>query len=234
MLTIENLHVSYGNIKALHGVDLQIEKGEIVALIGSNGAGKSSLLNTISGLIKPEEGKVVLDGELVSKKSPNEIVEMGVAQVPEGRRIFASMSVLENLEMGAYLPENRRRFKENIEYVYQLFPILSERRQQKAGTLSGGEQQMLAVGRALMSNPQWLLLDEPSLGLAPVLVDDLYEAIVEIRKLGTTLFIVEQNAFQALRVADRGYVLETGNITMEQEANQLLANDEVRQAYLGG
>jgi len=234
MLKISNLHVSYGAIKALHGISLEINQGEIVALIGSNGAGKSTLLNTISGLIRPVNGTMLFENIHLEKTPPNQIVGLGVCQVPEGRRIFYSMSVLENLEMGAHLPENKKTFKQNLERVYALFPRLKEREKQAGGTLSGGEQQMLAIGRALMANPKLLLLDEPSLGLAPVVVEDVYKVIQEINKqTGVTLFIVEQNAFQVLSIADRGYVLETGNIVLEQKAEELLNNDEIRKAYLG-
>jgi branched-chain amino acid transport system ATP-binding protein len=234
MLKISNLHVSYGAIKALHGISLEINRGEIVALIGSNGAGKSTLLNTISGLLRPVNGTILFENIPLEKTPPNQIVGLGVCQVPEGRRIFYSMSVLENLEMGAHLPENKKNFKQNLERVYTLFPRLKEREKQAGGTLSGGEQQMLAIGRALMSNPKLLLLDEPSLGLAPVVVEDVYSVIQEINKqTGVTLFIVEQNAFQVLSIADRGYVLETGSIVLEQKAEELLDNEEIKKAYLG-
>jgi branched-chain amino acid transport system ATP-binding protein len=234
MLKIADLHVAYGPIKALHGISLEVNQGEIVALIGSNGAGKSTLLNTISGLLRPVKGTIEFENTLLNKTRPDEIVGMGVCQVPEGRRIFYSLSVLENLSMGAHLPKNRKNFMENQERVYSLFPRLKEREKQMAGTLSGGEQQMLAIGRAMMANPKLLLLDEPSLGLAPVLIEDVYRVIVEInKKENVTLLIVEQNAFQVLSVADRGYVLETGNITMEDTAQHLLDNDEVHKAYLG-
>ncbi len=234
MLKIQNLRVSYGAIKALHGISLEVNPGEIVALIGSNGAGKSTLLNTISGLLRPTEGMILFEDIHLEKTAPNEIVGLGVCQVPEGRRIFYSLTVLENLEMGAHLQKNKLNFKDNQELVYNLFPRLKEREKQAGGTLSGGEQQMLAIGRALMSNPKLLLLDEPSLGLAPVLVEDVYTVIQDInKKAGVTLLIVEQNAFQVLNIADRGYVLETGNIVLEQKAQDLLNNDEVKKAYLG-
>lgn len=233
MLNIENLVVHYDEIEALHGVSLQVREGEIVALIGSNGAGKSTLLMTISGLVRPTSGVIqFLDNDLL-KTPPNDIVDLGICHVPEGRRIFASMTVLENLEMGAHLKKNHMSFKENLERVFHLFPRMAERQKQKGGTLSGGEQQMLAIGRALMGNPDLLLLDEPSLGLAPVLVDEVYEVIVEIRRLGTPILLVEQNAYQALSVANRGYVLETGNITLEDSAHALLDNEQVKHAYLG-
>lgn len=234
MLKIENLHVAYGAIKALHGISLEVNKGEIVAMIGSNGAGKSTLLNTISGLLRPAEGTIHFNDVRLDKTRPDNIVALGICQVPEGRRIFASMTVLENLKMGAYLPQNMETFDSNLERVYNLFPRLAERESQEADTLSGGEQQMLAIGRALMSNPTLLLLDEPSLGLAPVLVEEVYDVIVEIQKDGTPILLVEQNAFQALKVANRGYVIETGNIVMEDIAERLLHNEQVKKAYLGG
>jgi branched-chain amino acid transport system ATP-binding protein len=234
MLNIKDLHVAYGAIKALHGISLQVNQGEIVALIGSNGAGKSTLLNTISGLLKLTSGTILFENTPLEKIRPDEIVAKGVCQVPEGRRVFYSMSVLENLKMGAHLPQNMKTFKQNQERVYALFPRLKERETQAAGTLSGGEQQMLALGRALMSNPKLLLLDEPSLGLAPVLVEEVYKVIYDInKKEGVTLFIVEQNAFQVLSIANRGYVIETGNIVLEDTAERLLNNNDVKKAYLG-
>lgn len=233
MLKIDNLVVSYGAIRALHGVSLYIDTDEIVAIIGSNGAGKSTLLKTISGLIRPTEGTMDYDGVALEKLLPNKIVDLGICQVPEGRRIFSSMTVLENLEIGAYLPRNKATKNENLEKVYTLFPKLAERKSQEGGTLSGGEQQMLAIGRALMANPKLLLLDEPSLGLAPVVVEEVYAAIVEIKNSGTPILLVEQNAYQALNVANRGYVIDTGNITMEDTAKALLNNSLIKQAYLG-
>jgi branched-chain amino acid transport system ATP-binding protein len=233
MLSIDNLVVHYEEIEALHGISLEVKEGEIVALIGSNGAGKSTLLMAISGLKRPTKGSILFKGNNLQKVPPNEIVDLGICHVPEGRRIFASMSVMENLEMGAHLKKNHSSFNENLERVYDLFPRLSERQKQKGGTLSGGEQQMLAIGRAMMGNPTLLLLDEPSLGLAPVLVDEVYRVIVEIQKSGTPILLVEQNAYQALNVADRGYVIETGTITMEDSARVLLSNEQIKQAYLG-
>jgi len=233
MLEIRDLRVAYGAIEALHGISLEVGEGEIVALIGSNGAGKSTLLNTISGLMRPTDGTILYQGKPLDKTPPYEIVSMGVCQVPEGRRIFASMTVLENLELGAYLAQNRANFQENLARTYALFPRLKEREKQEAGTLSGGEQQMLAIGRALMGNPKLLLLDEPSLGLAPRLVEEVYEVIVEIQRMGTPILVVEQNAFQALSVADRGYVIETGNIVMHDASDRLLENPQVKEAYLG-
>ena len=234
MLKITDLVVSYGAIEALHGISLEVREGEIVAIIGSNGAGKSTLLNTISGLLRPKSGTIINDDIPLHKTAPNKIVAMGVCQVPEGRRIFSSLSVRDNLEMGAILPENWKTFDRNLERVHKLFPRLQEREDQAGGTLSGGEQQMLAVGRALMANPKLLLLDEPSLGLAPVIVEEVYKVIREIQKSGTSILLVEQNAFQALKVADRGYVIETGTITIEDTASRLLTNAEVKKAYLGG
>lgn len=233
MLRIDDLHVSYGAIKVLHGISLEVREGEIVALIGSNGAGKSTLLNAISGLLRPTQGTITFKGVHLEKTPPHEIVSMGICQVPEGRRIFQSMMVRENLDMGAYLPENLKTFQRNLERVYALFPRLAERQKQEAGTLSGGEQQMLAIGRALMGNPKLLLLDEPSLGLAPVLVEEVYKVILEIQRLGTAILVVEQNAFQALTVANRGYVFETGTIMLEDKADLLLESEQVKKAYLG-
>ncbi len=233
MLEIKNLHVTYGAIEALHGVSLHVDAGEVVTLIGSNGAGKSTLLNTISGLVRPTEGAVQFKGEDVSHKMPNEIVQRGICQVPEGRRIFFSMSVMENLEMGAHLIRDKAVIQKNLAWVFSIFPRLKRGVRQEGGTLSGGEQQMLAIGRALMSNPQLLLLDEPSLGLAPVLVEEVYERILEIQRAGTAVLVVEQNAYQALSVATRGYVIETGNITLEDNAQELLDNEYVKEAYLG-
>jgi len=233
MFKIDNLFVSYDSIEALHGISMHIESGEVVALIGSNGAGKSTLLNTISGLIHPVKGTIVYKGEEIHKLAPNEVVSRGICQVPEGRRIFYSMTVQENLDMGAHLLRDQAQIGQNLERVFQLFPRLAERRHQEGGTLSGGEQQMLAIGRALMSNPQLLLLDEPSLGLSPVMVEDVYRVIVEIQTAGTPILLVEQNAYQALSVATRGYVIETGDITLEDTANRLLENEEVKHAYLG-
>ena len=233
MLTIENVRVSYGAIEALHGVSLEVNEGEIVTLIGSNGAGKSTLLNTVSGLLRPTSGTVLYRGNSVERVPPDKIVAMGICQVPEGRRVFQTMSVLENLLMGAHLPANRKTIDENLKRVYKLFPRLLERTGQEAITLSGGEQQMLAIGRAVMSNPKLLLLDEPSLGLAPVLVEEVYAVLMEIRKAGTPILVVEQNAFQALSVADRGYVIETGNIVLQDTARRLLNSKQVKEAYLG-
>lgn len=233
MLEIENLFVKYGAIEALHGVSLHVGSGEIVTLIGSNGAGKSTLLNTISGLVRPTGGVVRFKGDVITSLPPNEIVKLGISQVPEGRRIFFSMSVLENLEMGAHIIRDKAVIQKNLERVFQLFPRLAERRKQEGGTLSGGEQQMLAIGRALMNNPQLLMMDEPSLGLAPVIVEEVYKCIQEIQQAGTSVLVVEQNAYQALSVAGRGYVIETGTITLEDSAQDLLESEYVKEAYLG-
>jgi branched-chain amino acid transport system ATP-binding protein len=233
MLEIENVHAYYGNIHALKGVSLNIDRGEIVTLIGANGAGKSSTLKTASGLLRPRQGSIRLDGGDLTHYLPHEIVAKGVVQVPEGRRIFGRLTVTENLEMGAFALHNQRLIKENIEQVFTLFPRLKERRKQIAGTLSGGEQQMLATGRALMANPRILLMDEPSMGLAPVLVDNIFETIRQLHASGTTILLVEQNARMALQVSSRGYVLQAGTIVLSDSAENLRQNEMVRTAYLG-
>lgn len=233
MLSVSNLCVSYGAIEALHGISLEVGDEEIVALIGSNGAGKSTLLNTISRLFRPTSGSILYNDISLGNTPPEDVVALGVSLIPEGRRIFTGMTVFENLLIGAYLPKNQKTFTKNLERVYQLFPRLEERRKQSAATLSGGEQQMLAIGRGLMSNPKLLLLDEPSLGLAPVLVEEVYKVIIEINKTGTAILVVEQNAFQALTVANRGYVIETGTITHHNSARELLEDETIREAYLG-
>jgi len=233
LLELENVHTYYGHIHALKGISLSVDQAEIVSLIGGNGAGKSTTLNTISGLLKPREGSVRLSGEDLAGTKAYEIVAKGVVQVPEGRRIFARLTVNENLEMGAYTQKDKKRYSENVERVFTLFPRLKERRSQVGGTLSGGEQQMLAMGRALMADPKVLLLDEPSMGLAPVLVDSIFETIVDLNKLGTTILLVEQNARMALQVANRGYVIETGTIALSGSAEQLRADESVQKAYLG-
>jgi len=233
LLELENVHTYYGNIHALKGISLSVDQAEIVSLIGGNGAGKSTTLNTISGLLKPREGTVKLSGEDLAGSKAYEIVAKGVVQVPEGRRIFARLTVTENLEMGAFTQKNKQQYVESMERVFNLFPRLKERRSQVGGTLSGGEQQMLAMGRALMADPKVLLMDEPSMGLAPVLVDSIFETIVDLNKAGTTILLVEQNARMALQVAHRGYVIETGTIALSGSAEQLRADESVQKAYLG-
>lgn len=235
LLVLENLHVYYGNIHALKGVSLHVDQGEIVTIIGCNGAGKSTTLKTISGLLRPRRGDVLHKRELISTMPAENIVSRGIVQSPEGRRIFANLTVNENLDMGAYLRRDKAAIERDRETVFTLFPRLKERRRQRAGTMSGGEQQMLAIGRALMSDPQLLLLDEPSLGLAPVLVQQIFEVIVKLnRERNLTILVVEQNAAIALRIAHRAYVLETGFVTMHGPASELAANPAVQQAYLGG
>ena len=233
MLKIENLHVSYGGIQALRGIDLEVPDGKIVTLIGANGAGKSTTLRTISGLVKAGEGSVKWNGEELLGKSVDKIIATGIALSPEGRRVFPDMTVLENLKIGAYLRKDKAEIQKDIQWVYSLFPRLEERSWQLAGTLSGGEQQMLAVGRALMSRPKLMMLDEPSLGLAPLVVQDIFSIIREINRQGVTVLLIEQNANMALKIADQGYVLETGTITMTGTGAELLANEKVREAYLG-
>ncbi|MBS1902416.1 MAG: ABC transporter ATP-binding protein [Bacteroidetes bacterium] len=234
MLEINDLHVSYGQIAALKGVTVSVGAGEIVTLIGANGAGKTTLLRTISGLLKPKSGSIAIEGKEITKVPAHEIVGMGIAQSPEGRMIFANLTVLENLKMGAYLRNDHDAIAKDMEYVFSIFPRLKEREAQLGGTLSGGEQQMLAIGRALMSKPRVLLLDEPSLGIAPKLVRTIFEKIVEINKnLNMTVLLVEQNAHMALGIARRGYVLETGKIVLEGPADELSENEEVKKAYLG-
>jgi len=232
MLKVENISVNYGAIKALQNVSFDITQGEIVALIGANGAGKTTILNTISNIVPSVSGRVMYLGKDVTKVQPHDIVKLGISQVPEGRRVFAKMSVLENLEMGAYT-RNDNEIGSDMEKIFQRFPRLNERKKQAAKTLSGGEQQMLAMGRALMSRPKLLLLDEPSMGLAPMLVEQIFEIIQEINKSGTTILLVEQNANMALSIAHRAYVLETGEVVLQGDAKELASNPEVRKAYLG-
>jgi|SRR6516165_4568466 branched-chain amino acid transport system ATP-binding protein len=234
LLEVEGLDVYYGAVHALKGVSLHAEPGEIVTLIGANGAGKTTLLRTISGLIRARAGTVRFDGRDLTRVPPHEIVGLGISQSPEGRMVFANLSVEDNLELGAYRRRDRAGILADRERVYSLFPRLMERRRQNAGTLSGGEQQMLAIGRALMSRPRLLLLDEPSLGLAPLLVREIFKTIVEINRAGVTVLLVEQNAHMALTIAGRGYVLETGRVRLTDKAASLLQNDEVKRAYLGG
>jgi branched-chain amino acid transport system ATP-binding protein len=232
LLEVHDLHTYYGNIAALRGISLEVNEGEVVTLIGSNGAGKSTTLRSISGLTPPREGTIKFDGKEIGETPPQEIVRLGISQAPEGRRCFARMSVRENLELGAFLRRDER-ITGDLERVYDLFPRLKEREKQKAGTMSGGEQQMLAIGRALMSNPRLLLLDEPAMGLAPVLVERIYETIAEINRQGTTILLVEQNATFALDVSKRGYVLETGTVALTDESEALRTNPDVQKAYLG-
>ena len=234
MLKIENLHVFYGGIHALKGISMEVPEGKIVTLIGANGAGKSTTLRTIVGLVKPREGKIYYQGEDITGKPSHYIVKKGIALVPEGRRVFANLTVYENLLMGGYNRPEDEEFKKDLDYVFSLFPRLLERKSQLAGTLSGGEQQMLALGRALMSRPKLMMLDEPSLGLAPKLVEDVFKSIQEIHKKGTTILLIEQNAMAALQIADYGYVLETGKIVLEGTGEELLHNEDVKKAYLGG
>ena len=234
VLKVENVNVYYGSIHAIKGISFEVNQGEIVTLIGANGAGKSTTLNTVSGLLHPSTGSVEFFGEVLAKVPPHKIVEKGLAQVPEGRRVFAQMTVQENLEMGAYIQNKQSEIEEDLARVYELFPRLKERMKQTAGTLSGGEQQMLAMGRALMSRPKLLMLDEPSMGLAPILVEQIFDIIADLHKKGSTILLVEQNAQMALSIANRGYVMETGKIVTTGTGTELLASEAVRKAYLGG
>ena len=233
MLEVKDLHVSYGGIRALRGVNLEVPDGKIVTLIGANGAGKSTMLRTISGLVKAESGSILYTGKEILGMPINKILEQGIAMVPEGRRVFTNLSVLENLKIGAYLRKDKTGIQKDIEWVYELFPRLQERSWQMAGTLSGGEQQMLAVGRALMSRPKLMMMDEPSLGLAPLVVKGIFEIIREINRQGVTVLLIEQNANMALKTADLAYVLETGEITLHGTGAELLVNEAVKRAYLG-
>ncbi len=234
MLRVENLHISYGFIEAVKGINFEVRDGEIVALIGANGAGKTTTMHALSGLLKPKEGKIFLDDKEISKIAADKIVSLGLIQVPEGRHVFASQTVKENLELGAFLRKDKEDIKKTLDHVFELFPRLKEREGQLAGTLSGGEQQMLAMGRALMSKPKVLLLDEPSMGLSPLLVKEIFEIIKEINKAGTTVFVVEQNAKMALEIANRAYVMETGKIVLSGTGEELISSPEVSKAYLGG
>ena len=234
LLELKDIDVYYGAIHAIKGISLEVNQGEIVTLIGANGAGKSTTLRTISGLLKPKNGSITFAGENIAGVKAHEIVRRGISQVPEGRRIFAEMTVLENLEMGAFIRKDKDGIRADMQHVFELFPRLEERKSQEAGTLSGGEQQMLAMGRALMSRPKLLLLDEPSMGLAPLLIREIFKIIEDIHASGTTVLLVEQNANMALSIADRAYVLETGRITLSGTAKELAASEEVRKAYLGG
>lgn len=234
MLKIDNIDVYYGAIHALKGISLEVNQGEIVTLIGANGAGKSTTLRTISGLLKPKNGSITFMGQNIAGVRAHEIVKKGISQVPEGRRVFAEMTVMENLDLGAFVRKDKDGIQQDLKKVFELFPRLEERKNQLAGTLSGGEQQMLAMGRALMSRPKLLLLDEPSMGLAPLLIKEIFNIIVDINKSGTTVLLVEQNANMALSIANRAYVLETGRITLSGSAQELAASEDVRKAYLGG
>ena len=234
MLEVKNLHVSYGMIDAVKGIDFQVNDGEIVSLIGANGAGKTTTMHTLSGLLKAKEGTILLDGKDLTKVKANKIVGMGLVQVPEGRRVFTQMSVEENLQLGAYLRHDKSEIAKDFRHVYELFPRLEERKKQLAGTLSGGEQQMLAMARALMSKPKVLLMDEPSMGLSPLLVKEIFAIIKDINKAGTTIFVVEQNAKMSLEIADHAYVMETGKIVLSGTGKELAASSEVQKAYLGG
>jgi branched-chain amino acid transport system ATP-binding protein len=233
LLEVDNIHTYYGNIHALKGVSLKVRKGEIVTLIGANGAGKTTTLRTISGLLKPRVGHVKFEGEDIGSYAAHELVYKGVAMVPEGRGVFAKLTVAENLDMGAFSRKDNDKIREDRNHVYELFPRLAERHRQVAGTLSGGEQQMLATGRAMMARPRLLLMDEPSMGLAPILVDGIFDAIEQINKEGTTILLVEQNASMALQIADRGYVLQTGEIVLSDRCSNLVKNSEIQKAYLG-
>ncbi len=234
MLKVENLHVSYGMIDAVKGIDFHVNDGEVVALIGANGAGKTTTMHTISGLLKAKEGRILLDDTDLAKVSADKIVGKGLVQVPEGRRVFTQMTVEENLQLGAYLRKDKEAVEKDFNHVYELFPRLNERKKQLAGTLSGGEQQMLAMARALMSNPKIMLLDEPSMGLSPLLVKEIFRIIKDINKQGTTIFLVEQNAKMALEIANRAYVLENGKIVLEGTGEELMNSEDIKKAYLGG
>jgi len=233
LLSIEGLSVRYGDVEVLHGVSLDAREKEVVTLVGGNGAGKSTLLKTVAGILRPSDGKIVFEEEPIGHLSSHHIVERGIVRIPEGRKIFSGMTVLENLELGSYLPKAKAKRQESLEKVFSLFPILRERASQRGGTLSGGEQQMLAIGRGLMSLPRLLMLDEPSLGLAPLMVEEIFRTIRRINEQGTTILLVEQNVFNALDMANRGYVLENGRITLQGEAKALLGNDYIKEAYLG-
>lgn len=233
MLKIENIVVNYGNFEALHGISLEIKQGEIVALLGGNGAGKTTTINTVSSMTHLVSGDILYNGESIAKIPAHERVAMGIVQVPEGRKLFPSMTVYENLLIGSYLPESRKKRAENLEMCFNIFPKLAERRQQLAGSLSGGEQQMCAISRALMASPKLLMLDEPSLGLAPLVVDMIFDTIIKIREMGVTVLVVEQNVLATLDVADRGYVIEVGNNVFSGPSQELMDNEDMRKAYLG-
>ena len=233
LLQLSNVRVRYGSVEVLHGIDLRVEEGEIVTILGANGAGKSTTLLSISGLVRPFEGEILFEGQNLLRIPSHKVVGLGIAQSPEGRRVFGIMSVLENLRLGAFCIEDKARRDRTLEWIFDLFPRLQERKDQLAGTLSGGEQQMLAVGRAMMSKPKILMMDEPSLGLAPLLIKDIFEIIKEIHRQGNTILLVEQNAKKALEIADYAYVLETGSLVLEGTGKELLANEKVKEAYLG-
>jgi branched-chain amino acid transport system ATP-binding protein len=233
ILELENIHTFYGTIEALKGISIDVHEGEIVTLIGANGAGKSTTLRSINGLNHPREGSIRFQSRDITEEAPHDIVKMGISQAPEGRKLFPRMSVLENLEMGAFQRADRKAIREDLDRAYSLFPRLAERKSQKAGTLSGGEQQMCAIGRALMARPKLLMLDEPSMGLAPIFVEKIFEIVKEINEQGTPILLVEQNALMALDVADRGYVLETGHVALADSAKALRENEQVRKTYLG-
>nr|WP_330397889.1 ABC transporter ATP-binding protein [Lachnoclostridium sp. An169] len=233
MLEVRDLEVYYGVIQAIKGVSFHVDQGEVIALIGANGAGKTTILHTVTGLLSPKKGSIMFEGKDITKVPAHKIVSMGMAHVPEGRRVFSELSVYENLKMGAYTRKDRNEIEESLKNVYERFPRLEERKNQMAGTLSGGEQQMLAMGRALMSKPKIILMDEPSMGLSPILVNEIFDIIQAVSKSGTTVLLVEQNAKKALSIADRAYVLETGNIVLEGKAKDLLEDDSIKKAYLG-
>ena len=233
MLEVKDLQVSYGMIQAIKGISFEVNQGEVIALIGANGAGKTTILHTVTGLIAPKTGSIMFEGQDITKVPAHKIVSMGMAHVPEGRRVFAQLSVYDNLKMGAYTRKDKNEIEESLEMVYKRFPRLEERKNQMAGTLSGGEQQMLAMGRALMSKPKIILMDEPSMGLSPIFVNEIFNIIQEVSASGTTVLLVEQNAKKALSIADRAYVLETGNIALEGDAKILMNDDSIKKAYLG-
>ena len=233
MLEVKDLQVSYGMIQAIKGISFEVNQGEVIALIGANGAGKTTILHTVTGLLDPKAGSIMFEGQDITKVPAHKIVSMGMAHVPEGRRVFAQLSVYDNLKMGAYTRKDKNEIEESLEMVYKRFPRLEERKNQMAGTLSGGEQQMLAMGRALMSKPKIILMDEPSMGLSPIFVNEIFDIIQEVSASGTTVLLVEQNAKKALSIADRAYVLETGNIALEGDAKVLMNDDSIKKAYLG-
>lgn len=233
MLTVDSICTFYGKVQALYDISIQVNEGELITVIGANGAGKTTLLKSISGLLSPQRGTIKFEGQDISKSKPNELVKQGIVMVPEGREIFPHMTVHENLEMGAYLRKARQDIQNDIEFIYDMFPILKEKSRQKGGDLSGGQQQMLAIGRGLMAKPRLLLLDEPSLGLAPIIVKEILDKIVELNKEGTTIILVEQNANLALKVADRAYVLETGHVELEGPAKEILNDNKIQEVYLG-